>query len=151
MGESLFPTDMPVAEVETAAVAEDVSFGRSWQFDFSIGEFVLMPAGGVATADYFDAWLQWCKKALMTERYRYLAYTRAYGQEFAALISRHLTRAGNESEIKRIVAECLTVDPRTAAVENFTFDWDGDVCMFTCEISNVRGETGTVSSEVVIV
>lgn len=151
MGESLFPIDMPVAEVEPVADAGQVSFGRSWRFDFAAGDFVLTPSGAVAGADYFDAWLQWCRKALVTERYRYLAYTRAYGQEFEDLIVRHLSRAANESEIRRMVTECLMLDPRTAAVENFTFEWDGDVCYFTCEISNVRGETGTVSSEVVIV
>ena len=150
MTESLFPTDMPVAEIEAAAVAEQLAFGRSWRFDFSIGEFVLTPAGKVAEAEYFEAWLQWCLKALRTERYRYLAYTRAYGQEMDSLIGRHLTRAANESEIRRMVTECLTVDPRTAAVGNFVFDWDGDICTFTCEISNVRGEVGKVSSEVVI-
>ncbi|HOV80184.1 MAG TPA: DUF2634 domain-containing protein, partial [Bacillota bacterium] len=127
-----------------------VKFGRSWRFDFDAGEFVMTPTGRVAEIRDTDAWLEWCKKALQTARYRYLVYSRNYGQEFDDLIGRHLTRAGNESEIKRIVTECLMVDPRTAAVENFTFRWEGDQCYFTCEVSNVRGETGTVSGSVVI-
>jgi hypothetical protein len=42
------------------------------------------------------------------------------------------------------------VDPRTAAVENFSFEWEGDTVKFTCEVSNVRGETGTIGGSVVV-
>lgn len=148
---NLFPTEEVTATPEVTEIpANQVQFGRSWKFDFEAGEFVLTPTGKVQETEDVDAWLEWCKKALQTARYRYLAYSRNYGQEFEDLIGRHLTRAGNESEIKRIVTECLMVDPRTAAVENFTFTWEGDQCYFTCEVSNVRGETGTVSGSVVI-
>lgn len=148
---NLYPTEEVTATSEVTEVsASEVQFGRSWKFDFDAGEFVLTPTGKVQETEDVDAWLEWCQKALQTARYRYLAYGRNYGQEFDDLIGRHLTRAGNESEIKRIVTECLMVDPRTASVENFTFTWEGDVVKFTCEVSNVRGETGTISGEVVI-
>ncbi|NPV52224.1 MAG: DUF2634 domain-containing protein [Firmicutes bacterium] len=149
MPEQLFPVDEP--EIEPAGTEErQVSFGRSWRFDFDKGEFVLTPTGRVAESEGADAWLEWCQKALMTARYRYMVYSRSYGQEFEELIGRHLTREANESEIRRIATECLMVDPRTASVGNFTFQWDGDTVYFTCEVSNVRGETGTVSGMVVI-
>jgi hypothetical protein len=148
---NLFPTEQVTAVPE---LPEDqisqVKFGRSWRFDFDTGDFVLTPAGSVQETVGVDAWLEWCKKALMTARYRYLVYGRNYGQEFDELISRHLSRAGNESEIKRIVTECLMVDPRTAAVENFTFQWENDYCYFTCDVLNVLDEVGTVTGSVVI-
>lgn len=148
---NLFPTETVTATPELPETqAGQVQFGRSWRFDFDAGEFVLTPTGRVAETQDTDSWLEWCKKALQTARYRYLVYSRNYGQEFDNLIGRHLTRAGNESEIKRIVTECLMVDHRTARVENFTFTWEDDQCFFTCEVSNVRGETGTISESVVI-
>ncbi len=148
---NLYPTETiePTQEI-TEATQSEVKFGRSWKFDFSSGEFVTTPTGKIAQSTEVEAWLEWCQKALQTARYRYLAYGRNYGQEFDDLIGRHLTRAGNESEIKRIVTECLMVDPRSASVENFTFTWEGDTVKFTCEVSSVRGESGTVNGSVVI-
>lgn len=146
----LFPTvDAPTAE-ETKTDPAVVAFGRSWRFDFEKGEFVLIPTGSVATSENAGAWLEWCKKALLTTRYHYLVYSRNHGQEFEALISRHLSREGNESEIRRIATECLKVDPRTAQVASFVFSWESDAVFFTCEVTNVRGESGKVDGSVVI-
>jgi hypothetical protein len=146
---SLFPATQ---ETPAALPAENrqVQFGRSWRFDFTKGEFVLTPTGVVAQNAGAEAWLEWCQKAVMTTRYRHLVYSRLYGQEFEDLIGRHLSRGANESEIKRMVTECLMLDPRTASVSNFTFAWDGDQVTFTCDLANVLGEGGTLSGSVVI-
>jgi len=140
---NLFPITYDQGK-RNANTATERQFGRSWRFDFDAGEFVITSTGKVAEAEGVDAWLEWCKKATRTERYKYLIYSRNYGQEFDDLIARHLPRAANESEIVRIVTETLLVDPRTAGVGNFTFRWEGDRCFFTCEVKNVRGQTGTV-------
>lgn len=145
---NLFPTETSAALPESKT--SRVQFGKSWTFDFAAGDFNLTPTGKVAGSTEEEAWLEWCRKTLMTARYWFLIYSRNYGQEFDDLISRHLTRAGNESEIKRIATETLKVDPRTKAVENFTFTWEGDQCYFTCEVSNVRGETANISGQAVI-
>ncbi len=148
---NLFPTEEVTATPEvTDTPANQVQFGRSWKFDFDAGEFVMTPTGKVQETEGVNAWLEWCRKALMTARYRYLIYSRNYGQEFEELIGLGLTREAIESEIKRIATECLMVDPRTAAVENFTFEWKEDTVYFTCEVSNVRGETGTIGGSVVV-
>lgn len=147
----LFPAAAAaVTSTDVGVQNRQVPFGRSWRFDFEAGEFVITPTGGVAQSRDIDAWLEWCRKALRTPRYRYLAYGRSYGQEFGDLIARHLSRAGNEAEIRRMVTECLMVDPRTASVSNFEFDWRGDSVFFTCEVRNVRGETATLTASVVI-
>lgn len=143
----------PTVEAEVAQASDSdsgtVAFGRSYRFDFEAGEFVLTPTGRIAALEDTDAWLQWCAKALLTERYRYLAYSRGYGQEFDSLIGLGLTREAAESEIARIATETLMADPRTAAVRNFSFSWERDGCIFTCEVANVREETGTVQGSVV--
>lgn len=126
-----------------------VTFGKSWRFDFEAGEFVLTPTGKVMETADTDAWLEWCTKALATARYQHLVYSRNYGQEFEDLLSRHLNRAANESEIKRIATEALMVDPRTAAVRNFQFTWEEDRCLFSCEVTNVLEETATISGVVI--
>lgn len=147
---NLFPIEELTLTNELPETTEsEVNFGRSWRFDFGTGDFVMTPTGKVAETDEIDAWVEWCKKALHTGRYRYLVYNRNYGHEFEELIGRGLTKAANESEIKRMATECLMVDPRTAAVENFNFEWQEDQCFFTCMISNVQGETSIINGSVV--
>ncbi|MEW6540562.1 MAG: DUF2634 domain-containing protein [Bacillota bacterium] len=146
----LFPTAEPTYEPEPAAGARPrTPFPRSWRFDFDAGDFMLTPTGTVALADELHAYLEWCNKALLTPRHRHLIYGRNYGQEFEDLIRRNLTRAGNESEIKRMVTEALKVNPRTASVENFRFAWDGDAVYFTFDVTTARGETITLGSRAV--
>lgn len=146
---NLFPEAEATAD-EPATVREDqVSFGRSPKFDYLAGDFVRTPTGRMAEAEGTDAWLEWCAKALLTERYKYLVYSRDYGQEFEGLIGLNLSREAVQSEIARITAETLLADPRTAAVGNFTFEWEKERVTFACEVKNVREETGTVQGSVV--
>lgn len=126
-----------------------VKFGRSWQFDFEKGEFRQTPTGVVAPADGLQAYVEWCNKALRTPRYRYLVYNRAYGSEFEDLFRRNLTRAGNESEIRRMVTETLIVSPRTAYVDNFRFVWFGEAVYVEFDVSTVRGDSATLELTVV--
>lgn len=145
---NLFPTEE--AAVEGAETLDtSVSFGRSFRFDWAAGEFALTPTGRIAGAEGADAWLEWCAKALQTERYRYLVYSRGYGQEFDSLIGSGLSRAAVESEIARIATETLMADPRTASVGSFSYEWERDRCLFTCEVTSVRDETGTLQGSVV--
>ncbi|MFW5436555.1 DUF2634 domain-containing protein [Paenibacillus apiarius] len=147
---NLFPSDIEddwAQETEESAEPE-VEFGRSWRFDFNQGDFVMTPTRKVAVADETESWVMWCQKAIRTPRYRHLIYSREHGEEFDDLIGKGYSRAVIESEIQRIVNETLTVDPRTASVDGFTFDWSGDGCYFTCRIQNVREETETIEGRV---
>lgn len=128
--------------------ADEVVFGRSWRFDFAAGEFVMTPTRKIAQADETAAWIMWCEKAIRTPRYRHLIYSRAYGQEFEDLIGKGYSRAVQESEIERIAAETLMVDPRTLSVDSFVFTWQEDGCRFSCRVKNVREEEVIVEGSV---
>nr|WP_255570537.1 DUF2634 domain-containing protein [Cohnella sp. CFH 77786] len=147
----MFPetTGSVESEDQAAAAGSSVTFGRSWRFDYEAGEFVLTPTGKIAVAEDTEAWLEWCRKALQTERYRYLIYSRDHGQEFDGLIGSGLSRSALESEIRRITTETLMNDPRTAGVEGFVFRWEADQCYFSCTITNVRDEAGVITGSVV--
>lgn len=133
---------------EQESVADTVVFGRSWRFDFDAGEFVMTPTGKIALADESAAWKVWCEKAIRTPRYRHLIYSRAYGQEFEALIGQGYGRAVQESEIRRIATETLMVDPRTLSVDGFVFDWREDGCRFACRVKNIREDELLVEGSV---
>lgn len=145
---SLFPDDIGWSGAEdTETTDAEVEFGRSWRFDFEAGDFIMTPTRKVAAAGDKEAWVQWCKKALLTPRYRHVIYSRNHGHDFDELMGRGYSRAVQESEIQRMVTETLMVDPRTASVGNFTFNWAEDACFFTCDITNVREETETIDGE----
>lgn len=146
----LFPTSLTESTISDATTSR-VTFGDSFKFDFNAGEFVLTPTGKNAQTKNIDAWVEWCQKALMTARYRYLVYTRNYGQEFEDAIGQNYTKPAAESEIRRMAIECLTADPRTARVDNFVFTWlDASSVMFSCDIYNVLDESANITGSVVI-
>jgi len=146
---NLFPMDGAVGSSEVEIISNEVGFGRSLRFDYRLGEFVLTPTGKVAVSEGTDAWLEWCKKAVMTNRYTFLAYSRNYGQEYETLIGQSLPRGAIESEIKRLTMECLMADPRTKSVQDFSFQWESDRIAFTCTVKNVRDESGIIQGSVV--
>ncbi|WP_239616144.1 DUF2634 domain-containing protein [Cohnella mopanensis] len=145
---NLFPVS-ELSEEQNEVVNDNVSFGSSWRFDFEAGEFLLTPTGKVAGCEGTEAWLEWCKKALQTERYRHLVYSRNYGQEFNELIRSGLPRSAIEMEIQRITTETLMTDPRTASVDSFSYEWIEDSCFFTCTITNIHEETMDFQGSVV--
>lgn len=124
-------------------------YGKSVVFDFDKGEFVSLN-GQLTEISGAKAWLEWCRKALYTERFKYYIYSDLYGEEFSTLIPQYLTREANESEIRRIAIETLMVNPYTKEVSNFDFDWEDDKCYFTCDVTNILDESVNLDGEVVI-
>lgn len=145
---NLYATDEVTLD-EALLQDNEIAFGKSVTFDFKAGEFVLSPTGKFVEVEGEDAWIEWCQKAILTQRYRWLIYSRSYGQEFEDLIGSGLTQAAIKSEIERMVTEALLVDSRTASVENFAFSWVGDELTFSCDITSVRGRTATLTGSVV--
>lgn len=147
---NLFPTEkVSVLGVDDKASTQ-VTFGKGWKFDFDIGEFVITPTGRMATATELEAFMEWCQKALLTPRYRYIIYSRYYGHEFDDLLGNALPKAVVESEIKRIVIETLSFDPRTSEIKDFSFHWDDDILFFSCNVISANSDEFPVNSKVVI-
>lgn len=146
----LFPTVGTAAATYVDEAASDtVNYGKTVQFDFEKHEFILSPTGRQKTVTSSDAWGEWCVKALCSERYKYLIYSDNYGEEIDTLLGKSYPRKVVESEIRRMVKDCLMVDRRTASVDNFQFTWIDDGIMFSCDVKNTIGETMTISRKVV--
>lgn len=141
----LFPT-IGIPAIKPVKVSRKVKFGRSWKFDFDEGEFVITPTNKIETADEIKAYYEWCQKALLTARYRYVIYSPDYGSEIETLFQTALDRAAIESEIARMVTETLIVDPRTGTVGGFVFTWLNDDVAFDCTVITARGKQLIFSS-----
>lgn len=135
---NLYPTfDMP--EIVEQSVTEPVPrYGKSWLFDFEKGDFVLDGAGRVVEADGHTAWVQWCVKTVLTERFAHVIYSTDYGTEIEQALKQPSRRAV-EAELERVITEALLVDPRTERVTDFAFEWDGDIVKVSFTVVPVVG------------
>lgn len=152
MAENLFPTvGVEAAEYDTSDTAAngDVTYGSTVQFDFDKHEFILSPTGKQKEVTEADAWGEWCVKALCTERFNYLIYDSSYGEELDTLLGTSRPHEVIESEIRRMVKECLMCDKRTASVSEFSFQWVEDGIIFSCSITNTLGDDMTLTRKVV--
>lgn len=122
---NLYPVfEMPEL-IEQQQAQSEPEYPKSYLFDFEKGDFVLDGAGRIVIADGHRTWVQWCIKAVMTERFAYLAYSQNYGTEIDTALKQP-SRQAVEAELERTITEALLVDPRTEMVRDFQFTWKGD-------------------------
>lgn len=122
---NLYPAFEVPEPVEQQQAQPEPEYPESYLFDFEKGEFVRDGAGRIAIADGHTAWVQWCIKAVMTERFTHLIYSSDYGVEIENALKQP-TRAAKEADLERTITEALMIDPRTKAVKDFSFTWEGD-------------------------
>lgn len=122
---NLYPVfEMPELMEQQQAQPEP-EYPESYLFDFEKGDFVRDTAGRIVIADGHRAWVQWCVKTVLTERFAYLAYSQNYGAEIETALKQP-SRQAVEAELERAITEALLMDPRTEMVRGFRFTWEGD-------------------------
>lgn len=124
-----------------------IIFKGSYAFDFERGEFIKNPDGSIAKCNEFEAYVQWCQKAMMTARFKYLAYSNQYGQELRNIVGSDLDNKAIELEIKRIVKEALMVHPLTNSVENFEFKWENGELYYDYEVITIKQQRKFLTSK----
>lgn len=140
---NLYPVfEMPEL-VEQQQTQPEPEYPESYLFDFEKGDFVRDAAGRIAIADGYRAWVQWCVKTVLTERFACLAYSWNYGVEIKQAI-KQLDRALVEMEIERTITEALMADPRTELVRDFVFRWYADELYVSFTVVPVIGEPARI-------
>lgn len=120
----LFPVfDAPA--VTTSINKNQPKYPRSLRFDFAAGDFILDGTGRLLEVDGYGAWVQWCEKAVCTERLAHIIYSPNFGAEIEKS-RKQPNRQTIQSALEREITESLLVDPRTESVRAFTFSWSGD-------------------------
>ena len=132
----LYPTfDVPTFAQTNSTESEIV---KSALFDFNIGDFATTVGGKMIKTDEKTAWINWCIKAVSTERGSRLGYSEDYGVEMEQAMQEP-NRKARESAIERTINEALMADPygRTLYVRNFVFDWATDSVNVTFEVGHI--------------
>jgi len=138
VADSIYP-QIDVPELQAAGSAAP-DLGRELKFDFGVGEFV--GGGSPQVVEGVEALKVWIEKALRTARYRYLAYTAAYGSELEAFIERQppLTQALLEVEVERLCREAIGYDNRIRELRNFRIVRGSDCLDVEFEVVTILGE-----------
>jgi hypothetical protein len=119
--ETLFPV-IEIPTISAPGAAEEQKYKPSIYFDFEKGDFVRDGAGKLMQSTGREAYMQWCIKVVMTERFDHLAYGTDIGTEMVDAFSQ-ADRAATESAIERTINECLMVNPKTEYVREYSFTW----------------------------
>ncbi len=134
----LFPTyDLP--EFLDDKSQYDTRYKRSCAWDPNKGDFVQDGAHKIIGASGKEAYMTWCYKTVMTERFKCLAYPDEIGVEMDEAVKEPDEKAV-ESAIERTITEALKVNPRTEYVRDFQFYWDSDTIHVSFVVKGVDSE-----------
>lgn len=138
MAGALFPV-FEVPELTEENEEYDTQYKRSVKWDVEAGDFVRDGANRVVECSGKEAFMIWCYKAAQTERYACLAYPPEIGVELESAMDDD-DEMTVESMVERTVTDALLVNPRTEAVQDFEFSWDGDEMHCRFQVKGVDWE-----------
>lgn len=139
--ESIFPfMDFPEEFFE---VVETTGPTKEWAWDFERDEFKLKD-GKPYTVEGKEAVKIWAYKALTTQRYRYQAYTWNYGSELEELIGKGYSKGYIDSEVKRMLEDCLLMNDNITAVTNLKIEFSDNLLTVDCELETPYGEVSVI-------
>lgn len=138
---NLFPTGS--LDITTLTDSSNIDYKGTYAFDLEKGDFIRNADGSIKILDEFEAYVQWCEKAMLTTRYKYRAYSSKFGRD---LIGSSLDEKAIELELERTTRETLMVHPMTKTVDNFTFTWGNGEFYYTYDVTSTKGQTATLKS-----
>lgn len=121
-------------ETEENTIAETVADPVEYEMDFATGQLT----GKVVTG--LEAIKTWTYLALSTSRYRHLIYSWDYGNEIEDLIGQSVTKEYLDTEIPRIISDCLTVNPHIKSISGIELVFKNDKLTGSFTINTDYGE-----------
>ena len=128
-------TDIEVEETE-------LPLFRQPAWDFNNDEFLYDENHNHIFVTGKEALKIWIYKVLKTERFSYIAYSWQYGIELQPFIGKVMSVQERYSELKRMITECLMVNPYIKSIDSIEFDAENrekDVTI-TVNLTTVYGE-----------
>lgn len=144
---SLFPVfDVPATLAEDAGKQERYAPAPMW--DVERGGFVTDGTQRTLYGSGSDAWVLWCTKSILTQRWAHDSYSADTGIE-AEQAFKETDRKAVESTFERTITEALLADPmgRTVQVRDFAFRWEADSLWIECVVFGRDGITANVRAK----
>lgn len=128
------------ATIQAMQVTQDLPTFKELDWDFKNNCFRYDSSGHHILLEKKDALKVWIYKALATERYQYEAYSWQYGIELKPFIGLVMSVEERISELKRIITECLMVNPYIVSIDSIDFTQNGAAAHVEIQLSTVYGE-----------
>lgn len=128
-----FPFEEDTEEIEENEEEEEW-YPREYDVDFATGKLTGKIAEGAR------AIAVWVYFAINIERYKYIQYSWDYGCEFYDLVGKNYSNEYIESEVERIITECIEINPYINGIENLNIEISNDVLNVKFKILTDYGE-----------
>lgn len=134
--------DFPFVGSTTSSSSDDLPVFKEYAWDFETDNFIFDGNGQHVIVERDEALKVWIYKALKTERFDYMAYSWQYGIELKPFIGKVMGVQERFSELKRVVTECLMVNPYIESIDSFEFSQlnNGETVQLTINLTTVYGE-----------
>jgi len=147
----MVPGLFPVFDVPSILAEEQESQARyapAPMWDVEKGDFITDGAKQTLYGSGYDAWVLWCTKAILTQRWAHDGYSSNEGIE-AEEAFKEPDRQAAESAFERTITEALLADPmgRTTQVRDFEFSWEGDSLWISCVVIGEDGNTADIRAK----
>lgn len=117
---------------------------REYAWDFKNNDFLLKD-GKFQIVTGKEAIKIWIWKALHTIRLTYSIYSDSYGHDLNTIIGQGFSNGLIQSEAKRLVWQCLSVNSHITRIEGFTAVTDGDTLTVSFTAITDQGEVSITS------
>lgn len=139
MPDEVFP-GFDTSEIDISEEDEAINYElRAPAFDYEEEHVRVNSIGQAIEGNAIEAYRFWVLKCLLTERYKYIAYSSDFGVEIEEIIRSDFPQGIAESEIQRTITEALKVDERTVSIGNFEFEWSGDALYVDFKVESIYG------------
>jgi len=103
-----------------------ITVPKEFAWDFDNNDFLLVD-GKFQIVTGKEALKVWIRKALKTPNSIYAAYSTDYGSNLDSLVGTRLSISLIESESKRIVWECISINTHITGMNNFSVNTTKDI------------------------
>ena len=136
-----FPFVGSVSEMaSTGTEEENLPLLTEYAWDFNTDKFLYDGDGHHIVVTGQEALKVWIYKALKTERYVHEAYSWSYGIELKPFIGKVMGVKERYSELRRVIVECLMVNPYIRSIDSVTFSQDGPSVTCRITLTSIYGE-----------
>lgn len=136
----MFPEYEP--QLNTNIEQDKTTSGKSFLFDFYIGEFVLKD-GKLVEVEGIESLKVWIQKILKTEKFKFKIYeigeVNEYGVTLLDLINSEYPQIFIQSEIEREITEALLRNSEILNVENFIFTRENRFLIVNFDVITIYG------------
>jgi hypothetical protein len=116
-----------------------ITVPKEFAWDFNNNDFLLVD-GKFQIVTGTEALKVWIRKALKTPNSIYEAYSTDYGSNLDSLVGTRLSISLIESESKRIVWECISINNHITGMNNFSVNTTKDILTISFTALTDQGE-----------